>query len=74
VNSETSLPDIRPAMSPPPVSPIRDYAFSDGLLNRGFEPSPLLSMEVVEKHLDSFFTQKYRSLHISRTADILLIF
>lgn len=72
--SDTSLPDIKPAMSPPLVSPIRDNSFPDGLVNRGFEPSPLLSMEVVEKHLDSFFTHKYRSLHISPIRDILLIF
>jgi hypothetical protein len=73
-NSDTSLPDIKPAISPPHVSPIRDNTFLDGFVNRGFEPSPLLSMEVVEKHLDSFFTHKYRSLYVSPVLDILLIF
>src|SRR6202011_4784276 len=50
--SDASLPDIRPAMSPPLVAPA----------NRGFQPSPLLSMEVVDKYLDSFYTHKYRLL------------
>jgi hypothetical protein len=61
--SDSSLPDIQPAMSPPRVSPIRDNAFADTFTNRGFEPSPLLSMEVVEKHLDNFFAHKYRMSH-----------
>jgi hypothetical protein len=60
--SDSSLPDIKPAMSPPPI---RDNAFTDAFTNRGFEPSPLLSMEVVEKHLDNFFAHKYRMSHVS---------
>jgi hypothetical protein len=76
--SDTSLPDIQPAMSPPLVSPIRDNAFSGVLVNRGFEPSPLLSMEVVEKHLGSFFTHKYRSLqciiYSARITNLLKLF
>lgn len=63
--SDTSLPDIQPAMSPPLVSPTRDNAFPDALANGGFEPSSLISMEVVEKHLDSFFAHKYGLLRIS---------
>jgi hypothetical protein len=63
--SDTSLPDIQPTMSPPLVSPIRDNTFPEFLANRGFEPSPLLSMDVVEKHLESFFTHKYRLLPLS---------
>jgi hypothetical protein len=59
--SDMSLPDIQPAMSPPLISPIRDNTFPETVSNQGFEPSPLMSMEVVEKHLDSFFTHKYRS-------------
>jgi len=73
VKSDTSLPDIQPAMSPLLVPPVRDNAFPDDLLNRGFEPSPFLSMEVVQKHLNNFFAHKYRSLHISRTLDTLLM-
>jgi Fungal Zn(2)-Cys(6) binuclear cluster domain len=44
--SDTSLHDIQPAMS---------------LMNRGFEPSPLLSMDIVEKYIEIFFAHKYRS-------------
>lgn len=62
--SDSSLPDIQPAMSPPLVSPIRDNTFTDPFTNRRFEPSPLLSMKVVEKHLDNFFAHKYRMSHV----------
>lgn len=58
--SDTSLPDIQPAMSPI-ISPVRDNTIPDGPLSRRFEPSPLLSMDIVERHINNFFANKYRA-------------
>lgn len=71
--SDTSLPDIQPAMSPPIVSPMKDNVLPDIIANRAFEPSPLLSMDVVERHLESFFNHKYRLFSLSTNSNKLLI-
>jgi hypothetical protein len=60
VNSDNKLSDIRTTTSPPIISPVPDPSIPSSFGNRSFEPSPFLSMEVVEKHLDTFFTHKYR--------------
>lgn len=73
VRSDTSLPDIKPAKPFPLSSPIRDNQMPDDLVNRGFEPSPLLSWDMVEKHIDNFFTHKYRSCPACPIFEALLI-
>jgi uncharacterized Zn finger protein (UPF0148 family) len=56
---ETLLADVRPKSSPSHSSPSRDQPISPDILSRGFEPSPLLTMQVAEQHLESFFAHKY---------------
>lgn len=56
---DSLLADVRPKSTPSLPSPTREQPIFPDVFSRGFEPSPLITIQVVEQHLESFFAHKY---------------
>jgi hypothetical protein len=74
LNQEQSIsPESGSKSSTSPVlSPTWDRGLFDAPMNGVYEPSLLLTEEVVEKYIDSFFTHKYPVMPILRPSNLAL--
>ena len=65
LGSDNSSSNLRAPSTPPLLSPTQDPTITASSTSRGFESSPFLTMDVVEKHVDTFFKHKYRMIYVS---------